>query len=143
MPKTITGGCRCGALRYSCAAPAIMAVSCSCSDCKTFYGGAISAAVVLPREAVEVSGTAKYYAVTGGSGKPVERGFCPNCGTQVFGKPAIAPQLMTVTLGTLDDQGGYKPQMNVYAASAHPWLHLDEDIASFPQMPPPEQIPQG
>ena len=140
MTKPITGGCRCGALRYRCAAEPVTAVTCSCDDCKVFYGGVISAALVLPRAAVEITGDVTYYEVEGGSGKLVSRGFCPTCGTQIFGLPGIAPQLMSVTVGTLDDSSGFKPEMNVYQSKAWPWLHLDEDVVSFPEMP--DRIPE-
>jgi hypothetical protein len=140
MTTPITGGCRCGALRYECPAEPVLSVACSCSDCKVFYGGVISAALVLPRDAVQITGAVTYYQVEGSSGRPVDRGFCPTCGTQVFGKPGVAPQLMSVTAGTLDDPSSFRPQMNVFAANAYDWVYLDSDIVSFPGMP--DQIPE-
>lgn len=140
MTKSVTGGCRCGAVRYSCAAEPVMMVTCSCSDCQIFYGGVMSAAVVLPREALEVTGDVTYFKVEGSSGKPVSRGFCPTCGTPLIGNPGIAPQLTTVTAGTLDDSSDFRPQMSVFTSCARPWVKVDEDIPGFPGMP--EQIPE-
>ena len=140
MSKAITGGCHCGAIRYSCAAEPITSVSCSCDHCKVFYGGAISAALVLPRAAVEITGEPTYYDVVADSGQKVSRGFCATCGTQVFGKPGIAPDLMAVTAGSIDERSGFKPQMHVYQSKAWPWLHVEGDIVTFPEMP--TEIPE-
>ena len=140
MTTPITGGCRCGAVRFSCAADPITMVTCSCSDCQVFYGGVMSAAIVLPRQALEVAGDVTYYEVEGSSGKPVSRGFCPACGTQLFGKPGIAPQLVSVTAGTLDDSSSFRPQLNVFTSRARPWVTVAEDIPGFPEMP--DQIPE-
>ncbi len=140
MPKPITGRCRCGAVSYSCAAEPITSVTCSCEDCKVFYGGAMSANLVLPRAAVEIRGQTTYFKVKGDSGQEVSRGFCQTCGTQMFGLPGIAPQLLAVTAGTLDDRKHFKPEMNVFQSNAWPWLHFDQDIVSFPEMP--EMVPE-
>lgn len=140
MTTPVSGSCRCGAVRYESAAEPVTCVTCSCTDCKVFYGGVMSAAVVLPRDAVKVTGDVTYFEVAGDSGQPVSRGFCPKCGTQMFGKPGIAPQLMAVTAGTLDDSSWFKPQMNVYAARAFPWIHVSDEVPSFEKMP--DQIPE-
>jgi len=140
MSSSTRGGCRCGAVRYECRAEPVGAVSCSCEDCKIFYGGVMAAAVILPRAAVTISGDPVYFEVVGGSGKSVARGFCANCGTQLFGKPDIAPQLMSVTAGSLDHHQDFKPQMHVYNGNAYPWLHLAEDITRFEAMP--DRIPE-
>lgn len=140
MSDSITGGCRCGAIRYECQAEPVGTVSCSCEDCKIFYRGVMAAAVILPRAAVNISGDPVYFEVVGGSGMPVARGFCAKCGTQLFGKPDIAAQLMSVTAGSLDDHQDFKPQMHVYTGNAYPWLQLAEDITRFEAMP--ERIPE-
>lgn len=140
MTKPISGGCRCGAVRYSCPAEPIMTVTCSCSDCQIFYGGVMSAAVILPKEALEVTGNVTYFDVEGSSGKPVSRGFCPTCGTPLFGKPGIAPQLVSVTAGSLDDSSTFRPQMSVFTSGARTWVKVAEDIPGFARMP--DQIPE-
>lgn len=139
MTKKVTGGCRCGAVRYESKAEPLFALTCFCTDCQKFYGGEKSLAMVLPREALEVTGKVTFYSVTGGSGQPVERGFCPTCGTQVIGKSGISPHLITVTVGSLDDASNFQANMCVYTASAQPWTQIPKDIPAFEGMP--DQIP--
>ena len=141
MPKIITGGCRCGAMRYEAAAEPLFTVNCFCNDCQKFYGGDKSSAVVFPRDAVEIAGEVTYFEVTGGSGQPVSRGFCPTCGTPLFGFPEIAGHLMSVTAGSLDDASWFRPAMNVYTCRAQPWAQMAEGIPSFEKLP--DQIPEA
>ena len=140
MTKKTAGGCRCGAVRYECEAAPLFGVTCYCTDCQKFYGGEKSTALVLPREVLKVTGEVTYYEVTGGSGQPVDRGFCPTCGTPLIGKPGIAPHLITVTVGSLDDASRFQTAMCVYTSSAQPWAHIPEGVPRFEKMP--DQIPE-
>ncbi|MDH3475088.1 MAG: GFA family protein [Rhodospirillales bacterium] len=141
MTKKVTGGCHCGAVRYECEAAPLFGVTCYCTDCQTFYGGEKGLGLVLPREALRVTGEVTYYESVGGSGQPVERGFCPTCGTQLIGKPGIAPHLVSVSVGSLDDASGFQTTICVYTSSAQPWSHLPDDVPSFEKMP--DQIPEA
>lgn len=141
MPRKISGGCRCGAVRYETAAEPLFTVNCFCNDCQKFYGGDKSNAVAFPRESLKVTGDVTYFEVTGGSGHPVNRGFCPTCGTPLFGLPDMAPHLISVTAGSLDDSSWFRPAMNVYTCRAQPWAQMVEGIPSFEKLP--EEIPEA
>ena len=135
MPETITGGCLCGAVRYTSAAQPIVSANCHCRDCQRASGGAYASAVILPRAAVAITGPVKYFEVKGESGNTVRRGFCPECGSRLFGMPDVAPQIMSVMAGSLDDPSGFRPAMNIYTQSAQPWVHLDPALPKFPRAP--------
>jgi hypothetical protein len=60
-------------------------------------------AAVVPRSAVKVTGEVRYFGVRGESGQILNRGFCPNRGSRLFGKPNFKPELMVIMAGTLDD----------------------------------------
>ncbi|MDJ0948173.1 MAG: GFA family protein [Alphaproteobacteria bacterium] len=140
MSQTITGGCRCGAIRYETEAEPVMTLNCYCKDCQKASGTAGSAAFVVPREAVKVDGEPKFHAVVADSGQEVHRGFCPECGSPLFGKPDMAPALMAVCAGSLDDPGWFKPGVSVYTCRAHDWSRVPNDIPSFEKLP--DQIPE-
>ena len=74
--------------------------------------------------------------MTGDSGGIVERGFCPTCGARLFGKPAAAAGIMDIMVGRLDDPSWYRPQANIYTASAQPWDHMNRDLPKFLKLPP-------
>ena len=61
--------------------------------------------------------------------------FCPVCGSRLFGYPEASPDLVSVAVTSLDDPAAFRPQMNIFAASAPPWHALDPAIPTFPGMP--------
>ena len=65
------------------------------------------------------------------SGKYVERGFCPNCGSRMLGNLERYPDIVGILAGSLDDPSLHKPVMDIYTASAHPWDHMAPDLQKF------------
>jgi len=135
MATSFTGGCICGAVRYVCSAEPVMACNCHCRDCQKAGGGAFASALAVPTIALKITGEVKYYDTKGGSGQTVSRGFCPNCGARLFGKPKAMPDLTVILAGSLDDPSWFRPGMDVYTASAQPWDHMNPDLPKFSKMP--------
>ncbi len=135
MTAPLTGGCTCGAVRYECAAESVMAFNCHCRDCQRATGGPYVPAVVIPRSALKVTGEVRYFGVRGESGQLLNRGFCPICGSRLFGMPDFKPELMVITAGTLDDPSRHKPMMDIYAESAQPWDYMDPHLPKVPKAP--------
>lgn len=138
MELPFTGGCMCGAVRYECSAEPIIMGNCHCRDCQRATGTAFAAGMLVPSDAVTITGEVKYYDVTGDSGGIVSRGFCPNCGSRLFSKPPI-PKMMGIQAGSLDDPSWFQPSMDFYTASAQPWDYLNPDLSKFAKLPPPPQ----
>jgi hypothetical protein len=137
MKLPFTGGCMCGAIRYECSAEPIMMGNSHCRDCQRATGTAFASGILVLRDAVTITGDVKYYDVTGDSGGIVSRGFCPNCGSRLFGKPPI-PELMGIMAGSLDDPSWFQPGMDIYTASAQPWDYMNPDLPKFTKLPPPQ-----
>lgn len=136
MKIPFTGSCLCGAVRYECSAEPIVMGNCHCRDCQKATGTAFAAAILVPRQAVTIAGEVKYYDVKGDSGGIVSRGFCPICGSRLFGKPSI-PELMGIMAGSLDDPSEFQPGMDFYTASAQPWDYMNPDLPKFAKLPSP------
>ncbi|OUC13411.1 MAG: aldehyde-activating protein [Alkalinema sp. CACIAM 70d] len=135
MTISFTGGCMCGAVRYECTAPPVIAGNCHCRDCQQATGSAFAPALLVPRAAVKVTGEVKYYEMTGDSGEIVGRGFCPQCGSRLLSRPPI-PELMGIMAGSLDDPSWFEPQMDIYVDSSQPWDVMNPALPKFPKMPP-------
>jgi len=136
MAARLTGGCLCGSVRYESEGPAIMSLNCHCRDCQRSSGGASSSAMFVPSDSLQVTGSVKYYDSIGDSGKTIRRGFCPNCGSALFGKPTILGDVTSIRPGTLDDPSQFRPAMDVYAASAQSWDHLNPELPRHAKVPP-------
>jgi hypothetical protein len=111
--------------------------NCHCRDCQQATGTAYAAGVLVPRDSVTITGAVNYYDVVGDSGKAISRGFCPNCGSRLFGKRASS-DLISIMAGSLDDPSWFRPAMDLYAASAQPWDYLNPDLIKFDQSLPPQ-----
>lgn len=136
MNQTFTGGCLCGAVRYSCSAEPAIAGHCHCEDCRRSSGTGHSSHLAVPEASVSLIGETKGYARAADSGNMVTRHFCPNCGAAVFSRNAGRSGMMFLRASSLDDLEVFKPQMHVYASRAASWDHRSSDLPAFDKMPP-------
>ena len=135
MKIPFTGGCLCGAVRYKCSAEPISMGICHCRDCQQATGSAFAAGMLVPRNALAITGNVNYFDVIGDSGNPVGRGFCPICGSRLFSKPPN-PEFIGIMAGSLDDPSDFEPQAEIYAASAQPWAYLNLELPKYAKLPP-------
>jgi hypothetical protein len=86
MPKSFTGGCECGAIRYEVDAEPIAMFNCHCRDCQRASGGPYTGVVYMPAKAVKITkGSPRYYTTLSEAMGVNKRGFCPDCGSRLFG----------------------------------------------------------
>jgi hypothetical protein len=129
----IKGGCLCGAVRYTAQAEQTGAIICHCTDCQKFTGAAFAALVPVQRAAMTLTGPVKTHTGIGGSGKPVLRNFCAECGSSLFEEPGARPGLAILFAGTLDDPKAASPLREIFRDDALPWIHVAGDIPRFPR----------
>ncbi len=122
-----TGGCACGAIRFSCDADPALMVKCHCRDCQRASGSAYAAIVAFPKAAIALNGEPRYYGVTGGSGNSIERGFCTTCGNPVTVKLGLVPDVLGIAAAALDEPARFKPGLELFTSSAQPWDLMDAE----------------
>jgi hypothetical protein len=133
--REMNGGCLCGQVRYSANAdPAFVGV-CHCKNCQKQTGTAFSVLVGIPKSAMSIQGRVKTFHDTGDSGQPVERNFCPECGSPIFSDVAVMPGVAFIKAGTLDDTSWLDPKMHVYCDSKEHWAPIPEGSERFAKMP--------
>jgi len=136
MTAPFTGGCRCGAIRYTCNAEPVAVVNCHCRDCQYASGGAYSTVVIVPRDALEIEGETRAYTVTAETGNPITRRFCPTCGSPVFSEPKSGPvPVWVIKAGSLDDPSWLTPAMHIWTDSAQPWAEMSPDLPKVARQP--------
>jgi len=134
MSVPFTGGCVCGAIRYECNAEPIMMFNCHCRDCQRLSGGAFSAVVYMPTNAVKITkGTPRHYSTPSENGGHNKRGFCPECGSRLFG--GVSDEGHGINASSLDDPSWFKPQMHIWTSDAQPWDHMDSSVPKFEKYP--------
>lgn len=132
-----TGSCLCGGYSYTFDRDVVMAAHhCHCKDCQKATGGGKTTIVVIPSDAIESTGPIKTYSLVGTQGKHINRGFCPECGSQVQSTVDEAPEIRIIKAGTLDDSSWVKAISSFWCKSAAPWSPPDENIPAFDRTPP-------
>ncbi|HTT78297.1 MAG TPA: GFA family protein [Stellaceae bacterium] len=132
---TINGGCLCGAVRYTAEAEAPSATVCHCRDCQKFTGAAFAALVMVPKEALTLTGSLKTFSSLGGSGRPILRHFCPECGSSIAEEPGTRPGMVILNIGTFDDPAVAMPGREIFRDDALPWVHIEGDMPRFAKRP--------
>ena len=116
-PTGVTGGCQCGAVRYSLDVVPSHTQICHCRMCQKAVGGPFMASV-LTSSFVITRGALSIFK----SSDIVERGFCAACGTPLTYRFLAGDQFTVVTLGSLDDPNAFVPHMQYGTESRVTWL---------------------
>ena len=143
MPTPFSGGCACGAIRYECSAEPATSLNCHCRDCQRGSGSAYASLLSVPVAAFTLTkGDPKFYRVTADSHYPVDRGFCPDCGSPVFLKVQRMWDLGFAYLlaASLDDPSWVRPAADVWTSSAQPWDAMNPTLPKFERGLTEEQV---
>jgi hypothetical protein len=108
---TRSGGCLCGAVRYTVRGEPFHVGRCHCGDCRKESGSTYTIYGQWPLDAFESSGE---YATYDG------RSFCPRCGASLF----TVDEAAEIRLGSLDDAPfELRPEAEIWIKRREPWLH--------------------
>jgi hypothetical protein len=127
----IKGGCLCGAVRYTAEGDPGSATVCHCRDCQKFTGSAFAALVLVPKSGFAFTGPVKTHTGVGGSGLPILRHFCSECGSSLGEEPGTRPGMVILTVGTFDEPATASPGREIFRDDAIPWVHIAGDIPRF------------
>lgn len=117
-----TGGCVCGAVRFSCRLSHAGMHACHCGQCQKWTGG--GPLINVSVEALEIDderSIGEYHASTWGS-----RCFCKTCGSTLYWKMQDKPT-KSLAVGLLDDQSGLTMEREIFADHRPDWLPIWPD----------------
>ena len=133
---TLTGGCLCGAIRYSVDADIKELRACHCTNCQKASGAGGSVNAALRSEQIKFTkGTPKRYAGIADSGRTLYRFFCGDCGSPLYSQRETAPEMAILRVGTLDGGCDAKITAHIWTKSARAWDPIDPATKQFPQQP--------
>jgi hypothetical protein len=100
---TITGGCRCGDVRYTLSFETLpLTYACHRRDCQTWSGSAFALHSLLPDDALALEGEARTFRIEGVESMLSEHLACPNCLTRIANRNSAVPGMIVLRAGTLD-----------------------------------------
>ncbi len=131
----LTGGCLCGALRYSASVPPANAGYCFCADCRRASGGAGIGFLGFAASQLAITGPARQFVSKAARGTDAVRNFCPTCGSLVFGGIPGSDTSHTIYAGSLDDPTLFLPTMAIFNRDRPAWAPLPPGLTVFDAMP--------
>ena len=129
----IDGACLCGQITYQADIRPERVVICHCTDCQTQSGTTFRTIVsVAPENFRLTSGDLKFYERRGDSGARRVLGFCPDCGTSIYGAPPEGEAgILSLRVGAIRQRDVLRPMVQVWCRSAQPWL---SDLDAVPRI---------
>jgi len=89
----------------------------------------------VPAKAFKITkGSARYYSAPSEMAGHNKRGFCPDCGSRLFGGETEHGQ--GIAASSLDDPTLFKPKVDMRTSDAQPWDHMDPRLAKFEKYSP-------
>ncbi|MBB5732791.1 hypothetical protein FHS61_001800 [Altererythrobacter atlanticus] len=121
--------CQCGKLNAEIADGAnAMTVLCHCRDCQKRSGSPFGIMAYFPEESFSIAGEAREFTRLTDQGNQFTNGFCPDCGSTLYGRASKYPGIIGITVGTICDPAFPRPHRSVYEQSRHHWIALPEDM---------------
>lgn len=129
----LTGHCLCGETTYSVPFPFEGEVAhCHCTMCRRAAGAVAVTWFTVKKDAFELTGKPLKIFKSSEHG---ERGNCATCGSPVTFFSSRYPDMIDVTLATLDHPEDIAADMHIYTDSELPWLVLDAHLPGRPGAP--------
>jgi hypothetical protein len=128
------GSCLCGAVEYEITGPLGPIVFCHCSRCRKSNGSAYAAIAPIPASKFHiVKGETTLRSFRNAAG--VERLFCSNCGSPIFGKRDSMPETVRVRIGTLDTPVDARVSAHIFVGSKAEWDEIHDDVPQYEERP--------
>lgn len=127
----ITGGCLCGAVRYSIAGEVGPAGYCHCTDCRRVTGSAFNIAAPVRKADFDLTGELGSHSHPAESGMILTRYFCAACGSPIYGGSPRHPDIVYVRAGTFDDPDVVRPALEAWCSSKVSWAQIPASLQTF------------
>ena len=115
----------CGAVRYRVEGTPSSISICHCRSCRLASGAPIvSWFVVSCAQFKLLSGVVTIHQ----SSKPVHRGFCRKCGTQLTYEHESAPDTIEITTASLDEAEQFRPTEEIWLSEKLPWVAVHANL---------------
>lgn len=118
----VTGSFLCGRITFDVTGPLRPVIACHCVQCRKTSGHFVAASQAASDD-LEVSG-AEHLAWYQSS-ETARRGFCAQCGSQLFWEPA-GQEVVSIMAGSLDGPTGLQIEQHIYCGSKGDYYEVPE-----------------
>lgn len=110
-----TGGCACGAVRFTARGEPLRSGLCHCHTCQRAHGSAFFPFAVFEPAQVKFTGMSASWEST----PAYDRRYCPACGSRFA---SISPDVVELATTSFDATGLFPPQYESWTIRRQPWL---------------------
>lgn len=118
----LSGGCLCGAVRFTVEPGSREFGTCHCSMCRRWTAGLFLSVECEDRFEIEDNSSLGVYR----SSEWADRGFCKKCGTPLFYR-LVGPDHYAVSLEALDDRRGFAFASEIFIEDKPPYYDFAND----------------
>jgi hypothetical protein len=141
MADMLTGGCRCGQLRYRiAAAQPLPSYACHCLDCQKLTGSAFADQVVVAADSFTLTGESAAMTREAPSGGVTRYFICPDCHVRIGSSNSSRPGMVLLRGGSLDDPAPLRPFLHMWVKRKRDWIAIPDDMAQFDETPTAAQF---
>lgn len=119
------GGCYCGKIRFEVNGDIRPVVACHCGQCRKISGHFVAASQVDFTDFL-LSGDVKWFE----SSKGYKRGFCPECGTQMFWK-ADSEDRISIMAGAFDAGTELVSSKHIYVDEKSDYYEINDKLPKY------------
>jgi len=122
-----SGGCNCGGVRYHISGEMRPVSFCHCKQCQRATGHIVAATACSGQDiSFENNDTLQWYESSAG----IFRGFCNNCGSNLFWKPDGRDE-WSIMAGTLDDTSGIDANVHIFVGDKADYFEITDELPKF------------
>jgi hypothetical protein len=127
---SISGGCLCGAVRFSAEPPVLFSAHCHCHWCRRAHGAAFVTWLGVQDATFAITSGKDVFRWYESSAESA-RGFCSTCGTTLLFRSKLAAGEMHIALACVDDAEQYPPKVHVFWEAHAKWNDAFDSLPRF------------
>jgi hypothetical protein len=136
MKGELTGGCLCGAVRYTLREGfRFRPYACHCTDCQSRTGSAFSEHMLFVLADLSIEGELDAGDFIQPSGARSRIVGCARCKARIYATNDEREGMASLRCGTLDDSAAVVPAAHLWVKSKQPWIGLPTDAVTMDEQP--------
>lgn len=130
-----TGGCQCGAVRYSISTATLASYACHCRECQKQSASAFGMSVPIDKSDFSIKGALGSWERSADSGAVTRCHFCVRCGSRVYHDGSSRKGMVTIKGGSLDNAADLRPAAHIWTISKQDWVVLPQGVPQWDRQP--------
>lgn len=136
MKGTLTGGCLCGAVRYTLRDGfRLNPYACHCSNCQSRTGSAFSEHMLVTLADLDIEGELDQGRYTMPSGAQSTITGCAQCRSRIYAVNSKQEGMASLRCGTLDNSPSLEIRHHIWVSSKQAWIGLSQDAKVLDEQP--------